>query len=67
MRTLIIKETNKGRWQIENSQGIVIVDDLRLESVYRATEYIRKYVSSYQCYGYEVIPLTKENKINGLK
>lgn len=61
MRLLRIVETANGRWRIENSKGDVILDDLRLESVFRAEEYIRAYVSSFNNYNYEVVPL-KERK-----
>jgi len=46
-------------WQVENIKGIVIVHDLPLESIFKAEDYIRGYISSFNCYTYEVIPLTK--------
>ena len=61
IRLMKIVEIFKGRWQVENAIGTVLVHDLPLGSKFRAEEYIRGYVSSFMNYNYEVIPLTKEN------
>lgn len=61
-RLLRIVQISKHMWQLENSIGIVLTSDLTLESAYRAEEWIKNYISSFQCYNYEVTPLKKEKK-----
>lgn len=55
-----IVETNRGRWQIENAKGDVIVYDLMIGSKVSAERYIKNYVSSFMNYNYEVVPLKQE-------
>lgn len=55
----IVQET-KTRWRVENSKGDVLVSDLMLNSKYQAEIFIKCYVSSYQNYRYEVVPLEKK-------
>ena len=58
-RHLKIVQATANRWRIENASGIVILDDLMLESSYRADQFMKGYVSSFIDYNYEVIPLNK--------
>lgn len=55
----IVQET-KNRWRVENGKGDMLVDNLMIESVYRAEQYIKGYISSYQNYRYEIIPLRRK-------
>lgn len=65
IRLMKIVEIFKGRWQVENSIGTVLVHDLPLGTAYAATDYIRNYVSSFMNYNYEVIPLNKRSPDDG--
>ena len=61
-RILVLRQVTQNRWRLENSKGDVLLDDLMLESLYRAEEWIKGYVSSFNNYRYEIIPLTRERK-----
>lgn len=56
-RLMIIVEIFKGRWQVTNATGTVLVYDLPLGNALEAERYIRAYVSSFNNYNYEVKPL----------
>lgn len=57
-------QTNNHRWQIKTLKGILILDDIHVDSAYEAEEYIRKYISSYQGWSYEIQPLLKPGGAN---
>lgn len=50
-------QTNKYTWEIRSSKGHLIQGDISLNNAYQAKEYIKKYVSSFQNWDYELKPL----------
>lgn len=49
-------------WQIRSKKGFVIQDDIMLYSKREAADYVRRYISSWDGWQYEVIELNQELK-----
>lgn len=51
---MIQESTN--RWRIESDTGIVLTDDIILGKL-EAEDYMKRYISSYSTWTYEIIPM----------
>jgi hypothetical protein len=58
-KCVLMIQLNNSLWQIKSSKGIVIADDIRINSVYQAEEFVKNYISSFQGWSYEVCPILK--------
>lgn len=55
--TVYMVQTMPRLWRIQSEKGIVLMDDIMVYSVREATDYVRRYVSSWDNWNYEVKPL----------
>jgi hypothetical protein len=53
-------QTSKHKWRIETSNGNVLVEDLVIDSLKHAEDYVKGYASSFVGWSYELIPIEKE-------
>lgn len=60
-KTLKMIQVSKHKWRLEANNGTVLVEDLILDSAYRAEEYALNYASSFQGWKIELKPM-KERK-----
>ncbi len=63
-KCILMIQTSNHRWQIRTPKGILIVDDIHVNSAYEAEEYVKRYVSSYNDWTYEVQPILKSGGSN---
>ena len=59
-------QTNLHNWRIESEKGTVVKDDISVQNPYKAEEFVRSYISSFQSWTYEMVPLKKEKKNDGV-
>jgi hypothetical protein len=57
---LIMIQTSKCNWQIVTIKGIILVDDIKIGLVAEAEDYMRKYISSFESWTYEIKPMKGE-------
>lgn len=57
MTIVNIVQVTAHRWQIESQKGIVMKKDITAHSTYEASEYCRKWISSFQAWDFRVVPL----------
>lgn len=57
-------QVSRYRWHLFSPKGHVLCDDLLIESSYKAEEWIKSYISSYQGWSYVILPLLG-GKYNG--
>ena len=50
------------RWKLESDKGVLLKDDIFVQSPAQAREYGNAYISSFQGWCLEVVPLKKEEK-----
>lgn len=50
-------EVNYGRWEIQTRRGYVIKGEIYVGTKTEAEDYIKRYLSSYLCWNYELIPM----------
>jgi hypothetical protein len=55
-------QTNLHNWRIESLTGIIVKDDISVQNPYKAEEFVKSYISSFQSWTYEMVPLPKEKK-----
>lgn len=55
-------QLSKHKWRIETQNGTVIKDDVTVHSISEATEYIKRYISSYNDWDFNILPLKKREK-----
>lgn len=53
-------QTSKHKWRIESPNGAILVEDLVIDSVKHAHDYVKGYISSFSGWSYELIPIRKE-------
>lgn len=53
-------QVNKSCWEIRTEHGIVLSDGIILGRIDEAEEYVRRYISSYSNWTYELKPLTED-------
>lgn len=63
MVKVLMVQTYGYRWKITTVDGKVITDDILIPA-HQAEDYVRAWVSSFQSWTYEVIPLAKQEKKN---
>lgn len=47
-------QVSKCRWRIETKSGILLTDDIMIGLPAEAEDYVRKYITSYLNWGYEL-------------
>lgn len=55
-------QLSRGCWEIQTRHGYVLKGDLQFGSKTEAEGYVRAYLSSFQCWNYELVPLRKSKK-----
>lgn len=61
MNKLNMIQTSKHKWRIETESGTVMQEDINIFSEYEAEEYIKRYVSSFQSFSYDLKPKKDKN------
>lgn len=52
-----IIQVSKCNWKIVSANGTVLQKDITISSKSQALEYVKNYISSFQAWTYQVIPL----------
>jgi len=55
-------QISQSDWQVRTETGVLMQKNVTVSSVHDATEFIKRYVSSFMGWEYEVIPMNKEVK-----
>lgn len=59
---VLMIQVSSCRWKIETKDGKVLTEDIMIGPVAEAEEYIKRYVTSFSNWKYEMILLKKEEK-----
>lgn len=54
VNVIIMIQVSKCRWRIETKSGILLTDDIMIGLPAEAEDYVRKYITSYLNWGYEL-------------
>lgn len=54
---VLMIQTEPCTWRIESEAGIILKDDIKVSIIYEAEDYVKRYVSSFTDWTYELIPL----------
>lgn len=49
-------------WYITNDKGTIIQDDIKVGLLLEAEDYIKRYISSFNAWTYELIPLGRKDE-----
>lgn len=62
MRDKCVKlvQTSRYHWHLESPKGTIMVDNLSFDSIWKAEDWVKAYVSSYNDWSYVIKP--KEQK-----
>jgi hypothetical protein len=50
-------QTEPCTWKIMTEKGIILKDDIKVSMIYEAEDYVKRYISSFNSWTYELIPL----------
>ena len=56
-KKIIMKQINKTSWQILSESGILLVDDIKLGLIAEAEDYVKRYISSFDTWTYDILPM----------
>ena len=62
MNKVRMVQTMQHRWKLESEKGVLLKDDIFVQNPTQAREYGNAYISSFQGWSLEVVPLKKEEK-----
>jgi hypothetical protein len=48
-------------WRIESASGHIMQDNITAHSQYEAEEYVKRYISSFQGWSYEIVTIGGKN------
>lgn len=60
--TVRIVQKSQVNWEIQTRSGHVLVPNITLSRPSDAEIYVKGYISSFQCWNYEVVPIVKDKK-----
>jgi len=60
---LVMKQQTPCRWQITTEKGIVLKDDIMLGTFLEAEDYVKRYVSSFSNFIYEMKPIADKERV----
>lgn len=63
-KCILMIQTSNHRWTLKTKKGIVLLDDIHVNSAYEAEQYVKAYISSYNDWSYEVQPILKSGANN---
>ncbi len=58
-KRVIMRQLTSSLWQIENAKGIVLQYDIVAHGLYEAENYVKRWISSFPNWDYEIILLQK--------
>jgi lipocalin len=50
------------KWQLLTQNGTLLKADITANDIFEAKEFVVRYISSFSCWDYEIIPLEDENR-----
>lgn len=53
-------QRSKNRWELQTSKGYPLQTDITVSSKKEAEDFVKRYLTSFNCWTYEIIPLEEK-------
>lgn len=60
--TVLMVQISQSRWEIQTRNGFVLQGDITVSTNHEAEDAVKRYISSYLCWNYKMVPLKKDEK-----